>query len=144
MSMSRPYRVVLNDNSGINRIASGGDGIFDELKDSSLTTVGAGTILAALMAGGLLLRTGPTAAYTDTTDTAANILAAYPGMQVGDTLDFYHCNNVAYVATIAGGTGVTLNTAAGNNTVATNSSKRIHIECTNNTVGSAAFEAYVI
>jgi len=142
--MSRPLKVLVSDNTGINRMSVGGDGIFDQLKDGALTTVGAGTILAASITGGLLIRTGPTGAYADTLDTAANLLAAYPGLQVGDTIDFYHANQVAFVCTITASAGNTAITAAGNNTVPANSSRRIHMECTNNITGSAAFEYYVI
>jgi hypothetical protein len=135
---------MVGDNSGIPRPAYGGDGIFDQLKASALTTAGAGTILAALITGGLLIRTGPTGAYNDTLDSAADFLTAFPGLQVGDTIDFYHANQVAYVGTIVAGAGMTANTAAGNNTIPANASRRIHIECTNNTVVGAAFGYYVI
>ena len=43
------------------------------LANAALTTVGAGTILAAMIGGGFVTRTGSTAAFTDTTDTAALI-----------------------------------------------------------------------
>lgn len=46
---------------------------------TALATVGAGTILAALIAGGSLRRTGPVGGYTDTFDTANNIIAALSG-----------------------------------------------------------------
>jgi hypothetical protein len=46
---------------------------------TALTTVGAGTILAAMIAGGSLQRTGPAGAFTDTFDTAQNIVAALSG-----------------------------------------------------------------
>jgi hypothetical protein len=41
-----------------------------------LTTAGAGTVTGAMIAAGLLRRTGPGAGFTDTFDTATNILAA--------------------------------------------------------------------
>src|SRR5437016_14091493 len=40
------------------------------------TTVGAATLTAAEIVGGVITRSGSTAAYTDTTDTAANNIAA--------------------------------------------------------------------
>lgn len=41
-----------------------------------LTTAGSGTITGAMVAAGLLRRTGPGAGFTDTLDTATNILTA--------------------------------------------------------------------
>lgn len=46
---------------------------------TALTTVGAGTILAAAIAGGSLRRTGPVGGFTDTFDTANNIINALSG-----------------------------------------------------------------
>lgn len=92
----------------------------------TLTTVGAGTILAAVLASGAVTRTGPTAGYTDTTDTATNIInalmpnvfigsGAVPGgagssggIQPGTNFPFIFINTVAFAMTLAAGTGVTL------------------------------------
>lgn len=46
---------------------------------TALTTVGAGTILAAAIAGGTLRRTGPAGGFIDTFDTANNIINALSG-----------------------------------------------------------------
>lgn len=46
---------------------------------TALTTAGAGTILAALIAGGSLKRTGPAGVFNDTFDTAQNIVQALSG-----------------------------------------------------------------
>jgi hypothetical protein len=45
-------------------------------QNGTLTTVGAGTLTAALLLGQNITRTGPTGPVADTFDTAANILAA--------------------------------------------------------------------
>lgn len=74
----------------------------------TLTTVGAGTLTAALLLGGDILRSGPTGAFTDTTDTAALIQAAWSGGQSGVSSQLTYQNNTAFAATIAGGTGVTI------------------------------------
>lgn len=74
----------------------------------AISTVGAGTLTAAAIVSGLIMRTGPTGNYNDTTDTATNILAAMPFPKIGDSFDFIHVNGVAYIATIVAGTGVTL------------------------------------
>lgn len=133
-------RVLVVDNGGVPRYIAPGDGILNSMKDNALTTAGAGTILAALMASGLILRTGPGLAYADTLDTGANLDAAFPNMQVGDSIDFYHSNNVGVACTITASAGCVLNTAAANNVIAANSSKLIHIK----KLGVASWEASVI
>jgi hypothetical protein len=75
---------------------------------TAIATVGAGTLTAAGIVGGLILRTGSTGAYTDTTDTAANIIAALHGAAIGQSFELTIQNNVGFVETLTGGTGVTL------------------------------------
>jgi hypothetical protein len=75
----------------------------------ALSTVGTGTITAAGIVAGVTNRTGSTAAYTDTTDTAALIIAALPtGTPVGASWVYTYYNNTLGNATLAGGSGVTL------------------------------------
>lgn len=79
------------------------------LVNGAITTVGNGSILAGNLPGNLIYRTGPTAGYTDTFDTAANLDAGIGGgMNPGDNLVIWYSNQVAFAATIAGATGVTL------------------------------------
>lgn len=85
-------------------LAGGAAGIVN----TNITTVGNGTLTAAAIAGGLITRTGPTAVYTDTTDTAAAIFAALPGATVGDSFILRIKNGTAFAQTLAAGTGVTL------------------------------------
>lgn len=77
---------------------------------TTLSTVGAGTITAAGIAGQATLRTGSQSAtpFTDTTDTAANIITAVPNAAIGMTFDYIYKNNTDAAATITGGTGVTV------------------------------------
>lgn len=79
----------------------------------ALSTVGAGTITAAGITGGFTIRTGSTTAFTDTTDAAANIIAAGVGAAavLGASWDYTYVNNTVAPATIAGGTGVTVSGA---------------------------------
>lgn len=88
-----------------------------------LSTAGAGTITAAQIATGIVVRTGPTGAYTDTTDSAANIIAAIAGNNIaadavqGTSFRVRYLNTVAFAQTLAAGSGVvlgsgTLNVAA--------------------------------
>ena len=76
--------------------------------NTAISTVGAGTLTAAGITGKLITRTGSTAAYTDTTDTAANIIAAMPNANVGDSFEFTIKNMVAFTETLSAASGVTL------------------------------------
>lgn len=78
------------------------------ITNTLITTVGAGTLTAAGLVGGLIMRSGPTANFTDTTDTAAKILAALPGIVVGSSFLIRIKNNTAFIETLAAGAGVTL------------------------------------
>lgn len=101
---------------------------------SALATIGAGTLLAALLVTNFLTRTGPTGAYTDTTDSAANIIAALQGsngIQAGDSYRFKYINTVAFAMTLAAGTGVTL--VGGNTGVNASSVKDYLVRVTNST-----------
>lgn len=86
--------------------------------NTAITTVGAGTLTAAALLSGLITRSGPTAAFTDTTDTAALIQAAWAA-GVGASFNFTLNNSTAFVETLAAGTGVTL---SGNTIIPANSS----------------------
>jgi hypothetical protein len=83
-----------------------------------------GTLTAAAIVGGVIIRTGETAAYTDTTDTAVNILAAI-GTD-SDDKDWFLLfkNTVAFTATLTGGTDVTL---AGQTKIPPNSTGLFHV-----------------
>ena len=76
--------------------------------NGALTTVGAGTLTAALLVGNVVSRSGPTSAFTDTTDTGAALdLALGNAAITGTSWKVTYFNNTAFTATIAGGTGVT-------------------------------------
>lgn len=75
---------------------------------TAITTVGAGTLTAAAIAGGIIARSGSVAAFTDTTDTAAAIIAARTGIQIGSAFQLDIQNTTAFADTLAAGTGVTL------------------------------------
>lgn len=78
--------------------------------NTNITTVGAGTLTAAGLVGGLITRSGPVAAFTDTTATAALIYAAV-GSIFGYSFYTEIKNTTAFTQTIAAGSGVTLPTA---------------------------------
>ena len=112
MSLLKP--IVMDGR--MERVAAQGDviGAAETLANSSLTTVGSATLTAAIITSGFCIRSGPTAGYADTTDTAANIIAALStglgssSASPGDTFRFKFTNTVAFANTIAAGAGVTL------------------------------------
>lgn len=66
------------------------------------------TLTAAQLIDSGLFTITPTVARTLTTDTAANLVAAMAGYQVGTWFDFTIVNLAAYDVTLAAGTGVTI------------------------------------
>lgn len=75
---------------------------------TAVTTVGAATLTAAAFVGGVIIRSGSTGAYSDTTPTATQILALIANPQIGSTFRLRIVNTVAFIETILAGTGVTL------------------------------------
>lgn len=78
---------------------------------TTISTAGAGTLTAAGIIGGIISRTGAQAgvAFSDTTATAAAIIAALPaGAPVGTTFVVEIVNNTDATETILAGVGVTL------------------------------------
>ena len=75
---------------------------------SLVSTVGAATFTAAQFVGGIIIRSGSTAAYSDTTPTATAIIAAIPNCAIGTAFELTIRNTVAFIETILAGTGVTL------------------------------------
>jgi hypothetical protein len=80
----------------------------------AISTAGDGTWAANNIATGIIQRTGPTGNYTDTTDTATNIILALGGggyaasIVPGTSFRLLFRNTVAYAMTLAAGAGVTL------------------------------------
>lgn len=85
----------------------------DAIVNTTISTVGNGTLTGVALIGGQISRTGPTAAFTDTTDTATGILIADGGdLTVGDSFVTRIKNITAFPMTISGGTGVTWSAVA--------------------------------
>ena len=110
------FNRALADVGGFDQKGRPGFGWLAHLNPASDATDAAATISAAEMAGGLYIRSGITAGRIDTSDTAANILAANPEMDIGDSFILAVSNQSAQSLTLAGGTGVT---ASGNLVVLT-------------------------
>lgn len=100
---------------------------------TAISTAGAGTLTAAGIVSGLIMRTGPTGAYDDTTDTATAILALLNDPAVGDSFEFSIVNGVAHIGTMLAGAGITL---AGVTANAASKVRRYHVQVTN--VGTPA------
>ena len=96
---------------GSTRAARTGDGLLANPAVYSIAADSAQTIPAAAILGGVVIHSTHTAARIDTTDTAVNILAAMPDMDIGDTFMFVVSAAAGFTITLAGGVGVT---ASGN------------------------------
>lgn len=105
---------------GLSRQARAGDGWLAQVQPTTMSTDSNQTITVPAILGGLWVRSGTNTNRTDTTATAAAILAALPDMDIGDTYLFMVANTTANPIVVAGGTNVT---ASGNLTVATLTTK---------------------
>ena len=110
---------------------------------ASDSTAGAITITAAMILAGKLVRDPNGSARTDTFDTAANLVAALPGVAVGDELRLKILNNADAAETItlavpaSGSFAATQKT----HTIVQNASLEVIIRITNIT---SSTEAYVV
>ncbi len=113
-------RALVQTNEGDRRGARAGDGWLSNVALTQLTADANATLTPTQMLGGVITSNGKTANRTLTTDTAANIVAAVPNMDIGDCLMFQVASFDGFSATLAGGTGVT---ASGNLIVTTLTAK---------------------
>lgn len=88
--------------------SSVGTGMFANLSITSKTTDANHTLTVAEMAGGAVYYSALSAGRQVTTPTAANILAAAPDMDIGDTFAFIVSIQDAFALTWVAGAGVTL------------------------------------
>ena len=103
--------------TGLVRDGRPGDGWSTHLAEAVVATDADTTITVAQINTGLIVRNGMTAARNGTTDTAANILAANPEMDIGESFLFAITVTTAFALTLVGGVGVTL---VGNSAVPAN------------------------
>lgn len=119
------FRLTGMNNEVIDRMIMPGDLVAggESLTAGGNSTAGSGTLTGAQIATGIINRTGPGGAFTDTTDTSTAILLALAGNTQGaDAIQgisfrLLYINTVAFAMTFAAGTGViagsgTLNVAA--------------------------------
>lgn len=105
MSAQRP---MVQDTGGLFRNARAGDNPLACRSLSTIATDANQTLAFADMAGGLVRFSSFSAGRNVTTDTAANILAANPWMDIGDSFEIIVSCTAAFAATWVAGAGVTL------------------------------------
>ena len=127
------------------RLVSGvltGGGLVSRLMTvTTEATAAAVTYSAAALAGGLILRNTNGANRADLVPTAANLLAAIPGAQVGQAVEFAIRNTAgaAETITLTTNTGMTM---SGTMTIAQNNTKKFVAVFTNVTAASEAATVY--
>lgn len=106
-------------------------------------TAGDLTLTAAMLLGGLVLRDPAGGDRTDTTDTAANLVAAFPSAIVGSSFRVAIRNtaDAAETITVAGGAGVT---TSGTMTIAQNNTREFIAVLDNVTSGAEAVTMYAL
>ena len=122
-------RAMVND-GGLSRKARAGDFSTANPVITTIAADAAATLTAAQMAGGVIQFTGFTAGRVITTPTAALIIAAFPEMDIGDSLELEVSCVAAYAGTWAAGTTVTL---AGRATTPASSWSKIYVTKTSAT-----------
>lgn len=114
-------RPIVMGSAGEARQTLPGDLILgsENVNSGAITTVGAGALTGAALVSGILFRSGPTAAFTDTFATAIDILLALsgnfaaPDVVPGTSFRLLYRNGVAFAMTPAYGAG----TVAGSGTL---------------------------
>lgn len=116
---------------GLQQEARPGEGWLAMPKRTNNAVDSNGIITVAAILGGIYTRSGTNTSRTDTTATAADLIAAMPDMGIGDTYMFMVCNLTGTnPITIAGGTDVT---ASGNLSVVALATKWFLLEKTSAT-----------
>jgi hypothetical protein len=115
----------------------------DYVPGASQVTDSNQTIAATTVLQGLYIRSGMTAARTDTLPSAANLVAAVANAVAGSAIwwTVLNANATAITLTIAAGAGGTL-AAPGTYTVPQSNAKGFLIVITNATPGSEAYTVY--
>ena len=101
-------RQIVQDPGGLSRNSRSGDNFATCRQLTTIATDAALTLTAAQIAGGLVQFSSFSAGRVVTTDTAANILAANPWMDIGDSFEVDVSCLAAFAATWGAGAGVTL------------------------------------
>ena len=116
-------RAMVQDN-GLTRNARVGDGLISHPAVTVVTADANDIVTVDKIAGGVIQYTGFSAGRNLTTDSAANIIAAFPNMDIGDTIELMVSIITAFAGTWIAGAGVTL---AGRATVLANTTQVVII-----------------
>jgi hypothetical protein len=111
-------------------------------QSGSVSTAGNVTYTMAQILAGLILRDAAGANRTDTTPTAAQIVAGMAGALAGSTLEFAvrNISGGAFTVTVQGGAGVTGTVPA----IAQNTGTRMMFVITNAAPGAEAVSIYAV
>jgi hypothetical protein len=139
------WYVATGTSAGNWRLSSAGLEVPPTGTPASYATAGNVTYTAADLISGVIVRDCAGAGRSDTLPTAALLVAAIPGCQVGDIVDTLIVNgsDAAETITLGAGSGGAFDTnqTAASRIIGQNTSKRIRVRLTN--VGSGT-EAYVV
>ena len=116
-------RAMVQDN-GLTRNARVGDGLISHPAVTVVTADANDIVTVDKIAGGVIQYTGFGAGRNLTTDSAANIIAAFPNMDIGDTIELMISITTAFAGTWIAGASVTL---AGRATVLANTTQVVII-----------------
>ena len=130
-------RRMIQDIGGLTRAARAGDGVIEIVAPAVIATDTNYTLTATDVAKGALSFSGWTAGRTLTTDTAANLLAVFSNMDIGDSVSMQIGISVAFAGTMAAGSGVTLK---GKSAVPASGAATLYFTRT----GAATFDCLVI
>ena len=114
-------RPIVQDVGGLSRASRAGDGVINPIL-TEVATDAAVTITVAQLATGFINYTSFSAGRNVTTPTAALIIAAFPQLDIGDSIEVVIASEAAFAGTFVAGTDVTLN---GKATVA--ASSHVHV-----------------
>jgi hypothetical protein len=117
----------------VNGVAISGQ-VFSKIGDVGISNAAGVTYTTAQFLTGAIFRSGA-AAVSDTTPTAAAIVAAIPGASVGSGKEIVINNANSGLLTLVAGTGVTL---VGTTTVTNAKARRYQVQVTNATSGAEA------
>ena len=123
-------RVMIKGAGGLQKEARPGEAPVSTMLPTLIAADAAATLTVANFSLGCLLFTGLTAGRNLTADTAANYLAAFPQLDIGESIECVVGVSVAFALTLVTAAGVTLR---GRATVPASTTCRIFITKTSAT-----------
>ena len=121
--------------SGLTATNVGGRLFSNQVFSSDATAAGITYTAAQFVNTTMLIRTGPAGPVNDTTPTAAQIVAAIPGCEVGSGYDIWIRNGSANTITVLGGTNMAVSFT---NTIAAGYTRHFKINISNIGAGTEA------